>query len=121
MSWDIFKGFQTLHKTNTLVLERNKLVQQLEDKKEQGRTELSKASRELTEASFKIRQQQDAVDQSAEALRILQNRYEQGLVTTTDVLQSQSQLSQQKLAYAQAQFERNSSWIYIEFLTIIHP
>lgn len=121
LSWDIFKGFQTLHKTNTLVLERNKLVQQLEDKKEEGRAELSKANRELTDASYKIRQQTDAVAQSTETMRILQNRYEQGLVTTTDVLQSQAQLSQQKLLYTQAIYDRNSSLIHIEFLTITHP
>ena len=121
LSWDIFKGFQTLHKTNTLILERNKLVQQLEDKKEQGRAELSKANRELADASYKIRQQTDAVAQSTEAMRILQNRFEQGLVTTTDVLQSQAQLSQQKLLYTQAIYDRNSSLIHIEFLTITHP
>lgn len=118
LSWDVFKGFQTLHKTNALVLEKNKLSRQLEDKKDQGQAELSKAKRDLMEATFKIKQQSEAVDQSAEVLRILQNRYEQGLATTTDLLQAQTQLSQQRLAYAQAIFERNNSWIYIEFLTI---
>ncbi len=121
LSWDVFKGFQTLHKTNSLVLEQTKLSRQLEDTKAQGRAELSKAKRDLLEATFKIKQQAEAVDQSAEALRILQNRYEQGLVTTTDVLQAQTQLSQQKLAYAQAIFEQNNSCIYIEFLTISQP
>jgi outer membrane protein TolC len=121
LSWDVFKGFQTLHKTNVLVLEREKLSQQLEDTKNRGQAELSKAQRDFMDAIFKIRQQAEATDQATEALRILQNRYEQGLVTTTDVLQAQTQLSQQKLAYAQAIFERNSSWIYIEFLTISKP
>lgn len=121
LSWDVFKGFQTLYKTNTLVFERNKLSQELEGKKNEGRTELSKVERDFTKANFKVRQQADAVTQSAEALRIVQNRYEQGLVTTTDLLLAQTQLSQQKLAYEQAIFERNSSMIYIEFLTITQP
>ena len=73
------------------------------------------------EATFKIMQQAEATDQATEALRILQNSYEQGLVTTTEVLQAQTQLSQQKLASAQAMFERNNAWICIEFLTISKP
>jgi len=120
LSWDIFNGSQTVHKTNVLLLERNKLVQQLEDTKAQGLTELSKAALELTVASYKIRQQTEAVTQAEEALRIVQNRYEQGLVTTTDMLLSQTQLSQQKLAYAQAVYDRNSARIYLQFLTINH-
>ncbi|MBS1780234.1 MAG: TolC family protein [Bacteroidetes bacterium] len=117
LSWDIFKGFQTFHKTKSLVLERAKLVEQLTDKREQEQTALNKAVRQFTEAAYKIRQQQDAVAQATEALKIVQNRYEQGLVNTTDLLQSQTQLAQQKLMYAQAVYERNSSIIYINFLT----
>ena len=121
LSWDVFKGCQTLHKTNVLVLEKEKLSQQLEDTKNRGQADLSKAQRDLMEATFKIMQQAEATDQATEALRILQNRYEQGLVTTTEVLQAQTQLSQQKLASAQAMFERNNAWICIEFLTISKP
>ncbi len=57
------------------------------------------------------------MENAAEALRILQDRYEQGLVNSTDVLQSQTQLSQQKLAKAQAVFAYNSTLAYIQFLT----
>jgi outer membrane protein TolC len=57
------------------------------------------------------------VEQAGEALRILQNRYEQGLVNTTDVLVAQMQLSQQKLLLAQAQFTANVTIANLQFLT----
>ena len=66
---------------------------------------------------YKIEQQKKAVDQAEEALRILQNRYTQGLVNTNDVLVAQTQLSNQKLLHAQAIFEQKSSINYLDFLT----
>jgi outer membrane protein TolC len=118
LSWDIFKGFQNKNKINTQVLERNKLALQLDAQKDESRTELNKTRRQLNDASFKMQQQQQAADQAAEALRILQNRYTQGLVNTIDVLMAQTQLSQQQLAYAQAVFAKNNALVYLQYLTI---
>lgn len=117
LSWDIFKGTSTKNKINTQTLERNKLQEQLDDQKEENKVELNKAYRQLSDAQFKINQQKAAVEQASEALRILQDRYQQGLVNTTDVLMAQTQLSQQKLAYAQAVFSSNMAIAYIQFLT----
>ena len=120
LSWDLFKGDQH-QKTKAKVLERNKLATQLEQLKDDAAVEIKKTVRQLTDATFKIDQQTEAVRQAEEALRITHNRYEQGLVSTTDLLMAQTQLSQQRLAYAQAIFERNSAWIYLRFLTQNHP
>jgi outer membrane protein TolC len=56
-------------------------------------------------------------EQAKEALRILQDRYEEGLVSTTDLLRSQTQLAQTELALAQSVFKRNVTKAYIELLT----
>jgi len=117
LSWDIFKGTSTKNKINTQTLERNKLQEQLDNQKEENKVELNKAYRQLSDAQLKINQQKAAVEQASEALRILQDRYQQGLVNTTDVLMAQTQLSQQKLAYAQAVFSSNMAIAYIQFLT----
>lgn len=117
LSWDIFKGFQTKNKINTQVLERSRLAEQLEQQKEESRTEINKTNHAIADAAFKITQQQEAAGQAAEALRILQNRYNQGLVNTTDVLLAQTQLSRQQLALAQAVFAKNSAMVYLDFLT----
>lgn len=117
-SWDIFKGNQVNRKVATQQLEKLKVQEQLNSQLENGNAEIRKTKRAIVDAQYKIIQQTKAVEQSEEALRILQNRYEQGLVSTNDVLVAQSQLSQQKLLLAQAHLEHQSSINYIEFLTI---
>lgn len=120
LSWDIFKGNSTKNKIATQTLERNKMAEQLDNQKEESRVELNKTYRQFTDAVFKMQKQQTSVDQANEALRILQNRYQQGLVNTTDVLMAQTQLSQQKLAYTQAVFSKNVSLAYLQFLTSVN-
>lgn len=117
LSWDIFKGNTTKNKIATQTLERNKLSVQLEQQKEQSNTELDKTKRDIADIRFEIAQHTKAIEQASEALRILQNRYEQGLVTTTDVMMATTQLSQQKLALTQAVFNQNLTKAYLQFLT----
>lgn len=116
-SWDIYKGNQIKNKTATQKLEKEKIQSQLSNQLENGTTEIRKTKRAIVDANYKIKQQNTSVNQSEEALRILQNRYEQGLVSTNDILVAQSQLSQQKLQLAQAQLEQKSAINYLDFLT----
>ncbi len=117
LSWDIFKGNSNKNKITTQELERNKLSEQLAQQKEESQVALNKAYRDLSDAQFNIKQQKLSVDQAGEALQILQNRFQQGLVNTTDVLQSATQLSQQKFALAQAVFTTNVTKAYLQLLT----
>jgi outer membrane protein TolC len=118
LSWDIFKGNQVNRKVATQKLEKIKVQAQLNSQLETGATEIRKTKRAIVDANYKIQQQTTSVQQSEEALRILQNRYEQGLITTNDILVAQTQLSQQKLLLAQAQLEQKSAINYLEFLTM---
>lgn len=117
LSWDIFKGNQIKNKAITQKFEKVKVQEQLASQLENGSAEITKTKRLITDANFKIAQQQKAVEQSEEALRILNNRYEQGLVSTNDVLIAQTQLSNQKLQFAQAIFEQKSAINYLAYLT----
>lgn len=117
LSWDIFKGNKTKNTIITQTLERNKLAAQLEQQKDQSQLELNKNYRDLADSRFQIQQQNTAVEQAEEALRILQNRYRQGLVNTTDVLMAETQLAQQKLTLAQAVFTMNVTKAYLQYLT----
>jgi len=117
LSWDIFKGNQVSRKVATQKLEKIKVQEQLNSQLESGAAEIRKTKRSIVDANYKIIQKTTSVQQSEEALRILQNRYEQGLVSTNDVLVAQTQLSQQKLLLAQAQLEQKSAINYLEFLT----
>jgi outer membrane protein TolC len=117
LTWNIFNGNSIKNTINTQTLERNKLAEQLTDQKDQSQLELTKAYRDLAGAQNDIRQQKIAVDQALEALIILQNRYQQGLVNTTDVLMAATQLSQQKFNLSQAVFTSNVTRAYIQLLT----
>lgn len=117
LSLDIFKGNSTKNTIATQTLERNKLTEQLAQQKEQSQLELNKAVRDLADARFEIKQQTLAIEQAAESLLILQNRYQQGLVNTTDVLRAATMVAQQKFALAQAVFTANSTKAFLQFLT----
>jgi outer membrane protein TolC len=117
LSWDIFKGNRTKNNIATQVLEKNKMSSQLQQLKDQAQLELGKTYRDLNNASYQRNQQEKAVEQAFESLRILQNRYEQGLVNTTDVLMASTQLAQQQLALIQASYDKQISLAQIEFMT----
>jgi outer membrane protein TolC len=117
LSWSVFKGNQIKNKTASQQLEKAKMQAQLNSQLENGNIEIRKTKRAIVDAAYKLKQQSLAVQQSEEALRILQNRYEQGLVSTNDVLVAQTQVSQQKLQLAQAALEQKLAINYLEFLS----
>ena len=117
LSWTLFNGTTTRNKIEEYRIERNKTAEQMQYQKNQSQVELNKTLRQLQDARFSLLQYETAVSQATEALRILQNRYDQGLVATNDILQSQTQLAQQKLYQAQAMFTFNTTQAYLQFLT----
>lgn len=117
ISWDIFKGNQLKNKMATQVLEKSKIQEQLGNNIAQDAVTIRKTTRQLKDAEFRISQQLLAVAAATESQRIIQNRYSQGLINTTDVLTAQSQLAQQKMAYAQAIFTKKTIITYLNFLT----
>lgn len=117
LTWNIFTGNSTKNAIATQNWEHHKMEWELKQQLEQNQLELTKAYRDLSDAQFDIQQQKLAIEQAKEALQILQNRYNQGLVNTTDVLQASTQYSQQKFALAQALFNANITKAYIQFLT----
>jgi len=117
LSWKIFNGNRTRNTISQLDSEKDKVATQLHQQKAEAQLQINHARRQLADASVEIKQQQLAIEQAAEALRVLRNRYEQGLVKTTDVLLAQTQLSKQTLGYVHAVFNYNLAAALLEFLT----
>lgn len=117
LSWNIFKGNSTKNKIRTSEDEKKKLEQQLSDMQRQSNLELLKTTRELEQSRKTIFQSSKAVDLATESLRILRDRYEQGLVNTTDLLLAQTQLSQQKLTLEQAKTQEQTALATLQFIT----
>ncbi|SKC89803.1 TolC family protein [Ohtaekwangia koreensis] len=117
LSWTLFNGMSTRYKIAEQHAERNKATEQLSYQQEQAQLALRKALRQLDDTRYTLQQQETAVQQTAESLRILQNRYQQGLVTTGELLQALTLLSQQKLNQVLAVFQYNTTVAYLQFLT----
>jgi outer membrane protein TolC len=117
LSWNIFNGNRTKNTISQQRLEKEKLAKQLDQQKDEAQLQINHARRQLADASFTMKQQQLAVEQASESLRVLQNRYTQGLVKTTDVLMAQTQLSQQKMGYVHAVFDYDLAAASLQFLT----
>lgn len=117
LSWNIFSGNRNKNTIVTQQLERNKLSEELAQQKEQSNLDLNKTLRDIADAKMAIKQHQASIDQATERLRLLQNRFEQGLVNTTDIMMAATQVSQQKLEYRQSLYSLNLSQAYLQLLT----
>lgn len=117
LTWDLFKGTQIKNKTRTQSLEQQRMKLELDVQKEKGQVELDQVTRQYGDALINIRRQEASMKFASESLRILLDRYEQGLTNSTDVLLAQTQLSQQKLGWVQARAHRNLAAAQLRFLT----
>jgi len=117
LSWNIFNGMRDKRSINISNYEIQRLNSQLSQQKDEAKVELMKSTRALETLTKETVNNQLMVEQAREALRILQDRYSEGLVSTTDLLRSQTQLAQTELALTQSVFKKNVTKAYIELLT----
>lgn len=117
LSWNLFNGNRNKNTIAGLRAEREKLQQQLSRQQEQSNVELQATNRAIADAQLEILQQKKAEEQASESLRVLQNRYRQGLVNTTDMLMATTQLSKQEFDLVQALFNLRAAEAYRQFLT----
>jgi outer membrane protein TolC len=116
LSWNIFNGNRTRNTISEQQMEKEKLSRQLDQQKREARLEINATRRQLSDATFTMKQQKLAIEQASEALRVLQNRYAQGLAKTTDVLMAQTQWSQQRIGYIHAEFSYHLALVSMQFL-----
>ncbi|QSS97873.1 TolC family protein [Psychroflexus sp. ALD_RP9] len=117
LKWDIFKGYQRIAKTKT---EKAKLnVAKLEAKayQDEAQIEIKSTKRQLNNLSKAITTAQVSVNQAKEALRIIEDRFNEGLEKSSDVLAAQSKVELQELKYFQTIFNYNYTSYYLNFLT----
>jgi len=117
MTWTIFSGFSSRKKAAEMKLAIKQAREEYDFQLEQAKIEFRHALRAYNNAQVFVRQQQQAIAQSEESYRITKNRFDQGVIATTEILQSQNQLSLQKLRLAQALFELRRLVAYLQFLT----
>ncbi len=117
LQWDIFKGYDRIAKTQKASAELDKSRIEYDQNLAQSQVELKKAQRNLQLASQKLSTTKLAVKQAEEVLRIRQDRYEEGLEKTSDVLIAEAQVAEKQLEYLQNLYAQQMAIFYLEFLT----
>ena len=117
LSWNLFSGNQNRSKIKSANYTTDKINKELNQFIDKSRLELNKTLRDLNDLQIEIKKHDTSMAQATEALRILNNRYKEGLASTTDVLTAQAQLSQQRIALAQTIMSYNITKYYTELLT----
>ena len=120
LNWKLFTGNSNRSKYRSASLQRDKMQKELNLYIDKSRMEVNKTHRDLLVLQTEIDRQQLSVMQAQEALRIMSDRFAEGLVSTTDLLMSQAQYSQQQLMLAQAVMSYNVAFYYQDFLTTVN-
>lgn len=116
LSWDIFDGYKTYSAIQKSKVELEISQSEKQSYVSQSQLEINKAVRQLQDAANKVILTKQAVEQAKEAYRIRVNRYGQGLEKTSDILNSETMMSQKHLEYQMAVFEYSVTKVYLQFL-----
>lgn len=117
LNWDILQGTKRFGKMQKSKAEFDKSTIQYEQYISKSQLELNKAKRAFTDAQNKLHRSSMALELSEESFRIRTNRFEEGLVKTSDLLMSEAQYAQKQLEYYQSIYEYNLAYAYLKFLT----
>ena len=120
LSWNIFNGNETRNKIIQSKINVNKAESEMLVYVEKNKLELQKSNRDLSSNQAKINLAETAKKQAQEALKILENRYAQGLEKTADVLISKATALEKQVQLLEAIKNYNLSTIQIEFFTQQH-
>lgn len=116
LRWDLFGGHKRLGKVQSsrAAMEKSQLEQA--QYYSESQRELQRAERALDDARARLELTRQALEQSAEALRIRTNRFREGLEKTADLLTAEANAAGKELEYYQTIFEYNYALAYLKFL-----
>lgn len=117
LSWNVFDGNSSLNKMKQAKLNVQKSQDDLQLYVEKETLKLQQAKRDLVLHAHKITLAETAKNQAKESFRILENRYNQGLEKTSDLLISQATDLEKQVNYLETIKDYNLSVIEIELLT----
>jgi outer membrane protein TolC len=117
LKWDLFDGYKSNAKIENAGVKFQRQKAESDQYKAKSQLEFNKTKRQLTDNENKVKLSETAFNQMKESYRIKQNRFEQGLEKTSDLLYTEAQMLQKELEHLQAIFEYNYTQQYILFLT----
>ena len=115
--WPIFDGGITHHRGGELQRQAAALQAQLDDYRQLIELQVTQAWLNLDETQQRIKALGQVLEQSAENLKMTENRYREGLVSSSEVLEAQN-LRQQSLGnHASATYDSALAWIRLQRMT----
>ena len=102
LNWNIFAGGADRYRAAEAAAGRRKAEDQLEWARSGVRLELRRAYLESHAATARAMAAHQSADQARESLRIIENRYQAGLVTITELLRAQQAVVEARTGYVAA-------------------
>ncbi len=116
LAWNVFDGLKGKSNMDKYKAEINKTKAEINQYTQQSSLELRKAYRDMQDAAAKVGMTKKSWDQSKEAYRILKDRFDQGLEKSSDLLISETKMSEKELEYQNAIFEYNVAQSFYQLL-----
>jgi outer membrane protein TolC len=117
LKWDLFKGYTRIANLQKHKAEAEKVRLEEQQYVEEKQNDIQESIRAIELSEQQMNTRKVAVEQSEEAFRIINNRYEEGLEKTTDLLMAEARYSNMQLSYLQSVFNYNYNLLYYQFLT----
>jgi len=105
VTFNLFAGGSDKAAWDAAQAQHVRLQYQLEDKKQEIHDEIMDAWRSMQEAASRAAEQQQALDQARESLRIHALRYRHGLERVTDLLSAQARMDHARASAIHARFD----------------
>jgi len=116
LSWNVFDGYKSIGKMEKAKAEHQKSSIENQQYKAQSQIELNKTNRQLKDTENKVGLAQLALQQSEEAYRIRNNRFQQGLEKPLIYCRQQPKCPK-RIRTSASCFEYNLTKEYLQFLT----
>jgi outer membrane protein TolC len=116
LKWDLFSGFSKAGKVMQSRAELKIAEVAYRSRSLKTRMEIKQARRSVKQAQKQFDFADASVEQAAEDFRIRSDRYQQGMETTSDLLQAEARLSQARLQRLNTLYQYNISIARLELL-----
>jgi len=119
LQWNLFSGYRQAGAVERARADLSRVRTAYQDRSLKNEVELRAARRGIEQAREQLSFAKAAVEQARENLRIRTDRYAQGLEKTTDVLDAEVSLAEQRLGYLRTLYQYDLNIFQLEFLTEI--
>jgi len=116
LKWNLFNGFSKIGKVMETKAELRKAELAFENRTYKNKLEIKQAQRSIQQAQTQLNFTESSVEQAAENFRIRNDRYEQGMEKTTDLLAAETKLAQARFQRLNALYQYNKSLATLEML-----